>query len=254
MILKVAAAVPADRWGGSSRRMDAAALRRWGPLAAVVGLLALSALAAAHSTPQLSQLDTGDAGDDTGPAAQPTAPVPAPPTVDQTQATGEVGGDLPDWLGAVALTAVAAAVLIALAIVARALLKDRVATRAGRRLRPAAAPEPNAADVVVAALNAGLLELSDADADPRRAVIACWVRLEQAAAAAGTARRPDDTATDLVTRLLAEQHVSAAVLGPFAAVYREARYATRPVDEQTRRDARAALHRLRAELGAEVPW
>jgi hypothetical protein len=83
-------------------------------------------------------------------------------------------------------------------------------------------------------------------------VIACWVRLEEAAAAAGTPRQPGDTPTDLVTRLLAEHRVSAALLARLAQVYRRARYATHSVDESMRGDARDALQRLRADLAAEV--
>ena len=86
------------------------------------------------------------------------------------------------------------------------------------------------------------------DADPRRAVIACWVRLEQAAAAAGTPRQPGDTSTELVGRLLREHQVSADVLEAFAAVYREARFAPHEVDLGMRDQARAALRRLRDEL------
>ena len=105
------------------------------------------------------------------------------------------------------------------------------------------------AEEVVAALDAGLVDLSDSDADPRKAVIACWVRLEQAAAAAGVERRPGDTPTELVTRLLgADRPVSADVLAAFAEVYREARYATHTVDERMRTQARSALQRLRTEL------
>ena len=101
-----------------------------------------------------------------------------------------------------------------------------------------------------AALDAGLEELSDTDRDPRRAVIACWVRLEDAAAAAGTPRHPGDSPTDYVGRLLAEQQVDAGVLAALLEVYREARYATHTVDDQMRQQARSALQRLRADLGA----
>jgi hypothetical protein len=106
---------------------------------------------------------------------------------------------------------------------------------------------------LVAALDAGLEELSDTDRDPRRAVIACWVRLEQAAAAAGTPRNLGDSPTDLVGRLLREQRVDEQALAALLAVYREARYATHTVDDQMRRQARSALERLRADLGAGVP-
>jgi hypothetical protein len=81
-------------------------------------------------------------------------------------------------------------------------------------------------------------------------VIACWVRLEQAAAAAGTARLPGDSPTDLVGRLLREQRVDAGVLAALLAVYREARYATHTVDDRMRAQAVSALQRLRVDLGA----
>ncbi len=59
---------------------------------------------------------------------------------------------------------------------------------------------------MLAAVDAGLADLDDGD--PRAAVIACWVRLEEAAAAAGTPREPGDTPGELVLRLLAGHQVS----------------------------------------------
>ena len=88
-------------------------------------------------------------------------------------------------------------VVAVLVVVLRA--RAAPARRACRRSGPGAtAPRRSRRGEVVAALDAGLVELDDADADPRRAVIACWVRLEQAAAAAGTPRAAGDTSTDLV--------------------------------------------------------
>jgi hypothetical protein len=101
---------------------------------------------------------------------------------------------------------------------------------------------------VLAAVDAGLSDLDDADTDPRRAVIACWVRLEQAAAAAGTPRQVGDTPAELVTRLLAGHAVSPGALYPLAEAYRLARYATHTVDPTMRDQARAALGQVRAEL------
>jgi hypothetical protein len=84
-------------------------------------------------------------------------------------------------------------------------------------------------------------------------VIACWVRLEEAAAAAGTPREPGDTPSELVLRLLGEHQVSAPVLYQLAEVYRLARYATHTVDTTMRDHARAALGQLRDELTRPVP-
>ena len=133
------------------------------------------------------------------------------------------------------------------------LLRNGLRTRERKLPEPTEAKPAPAREEVLAAVDAGLSELDDSDADPRRAVIACWVRLEQAAAAAGTPRAPGDTSTDLVGRLLTEHQVSAPVLYPLADVYRLARYATHTVDATMRDQARSALGHLRAELARPAP-
>ncbi|WP_213452849.1 DUF4129 domain-containing protein [Rhizomonospora bruguierae] len=232
---------------GAPTALDA--LRRWWPLAAAALLLAAVAAAAAFSTPRLGRVATPEisyqaprhAGEVTA-APPPTAPVDVPPA--------ERGQPLvPRWvtvLVGVLCVALVVAVVVAILVM---LLRDRFRSRRGvdAAQRPRVSQERTAQEVV-AAVDAGLVDLSAEDADPRRAVIACWVRLEQAAAAAGVPREPGDTSTDLVTRLLSGHDLTPQVLAGFAAVYREARYATHAVDDQTRQQAIAALRRLRAEL------
>jgi Domain of unknown function (DUF4129) len=235
-------------WHDSSP-MDLTALRRWWPLAAVLGLLFLTSLAATRSAPQLDQL-----APDPAPAA--TTPPPLLPPDPNQQPTGAASAPartaasgLPDWIGAAALAVLVIAAVVLAALLIWAFIRDQVRRQARRRPVPAVTPRP-ATDELVAVLDAGLDELSDTDRDPRRAVIACWVRLEQAAAAAGTSRHAGDTPTDLVSRLLAEQRVDGRVLSALRDVYREARYATHSVDDRMRGEARSALERLRADLGA----
>ena len=79
-------------------------------------------------------------------------------------------------------------------------------------------------------------------------MIACWVRLEEVAAAAGTPREPGDTPSELVTRLLAAHQVSPGVLRSLADLYLAARYGIGDIDAQMRTRARASLGQLRAEL------
>jgi Domain of unknown function (DUF4129) len=230
--------------------LDLAALRRWWPLAAVLGLLFLASLAATRSAPQLERFNP-----DAAPATE--APPLLPPSqevrVPPSQVPAEAGGDLPHWTGTAALVVLGVLAVLVIVLVSWALLRQAMSRRGSRTgRRDPRRPEPRTAEDLVAALDAGLQELSDTDRDPRRAVIACWVRLEQAAAAAGTPRHAGDSPTDLVARLLAEQRVDAGVLTPFAAVYRQARYATHTVDDQMRRQARSALERLRTDLGAGV--
>jgi hypothetical protein len=224
-------------------------LRRIVPLLAVGVLLLGAALSAMLATPQIR------------PVAPPKPPMPTlPPTgVATVPPAGTIqdnptppdhpsGVQIPEWLMGAAQVLCLLAVVGVVVLVFWLLLRSGLRTKE-RKLTEAPAADPKVArEHVIAAVDAGLTELDDADADPRRAVIACWVRLEQAAAAAGTPRAPGDTPTDLVTRLLAEQQVSAIVLYPLAEVYRLARYATHTVDATMRDQARGALGQLRAEL------
>ncbi|MBX7269111.1 DUF4129 domain-containing protein [Micromonospora sp. Llam7] len=234
-------------------------VRRWWPVAAVVALLAAAALAAANSSIGASRIPPG-AKDAPFvleyPSGDPRPSIPAEPR----EAAEQTRTEIPSWLGTAALVLLGLALLAVLGYLAWVLMRG-VARRVTRALpaQPTRRGTGGTAAEVVAAVDAGLVELDDRATDPRTAVIACWVRLEEAAAGAGVSRLAGDTPTDLVTRLLRGDPstgvpaiVSADVLAEFAQVYREARYATRPVGEQTRDQARAALRRLRGELTAAV--
>jgi hypothetical protein len=233
--------------------MDLAALRRWWPLAAVLVLLFVTSLAATRSEPQLERIAPDAAPTEEAPPLLPPAPVET--AVGETAGpAAEATGGLPSWIGTLALTVLGIAALVVVALAVWAIVRDQQKRRQRRRGRGLPVrTEPRTAEDLVAALDAGLEELSDTDRDPRRAVIACWVRLEQAAAAAGTARLPGDSPTDLVGRLLREQHVDARVLAALLEVYRQARYTPHTVDDQMRAQARSALERMRADLGAGAP-
>ncbi|MEV0002392.1 DUF4129 domain-containing protein [Micromonospora sp. NPDC050980] len=229
-------------------------LRRWWPVAAVATLLAVAAFAAGHSAIGASRIPPAA---DTVPYV-PDYPSEAPPSipVEPREAGESTSGGVPDWLGTAAVALLSAVVLGAVGYVLVNVVRGalRRTTRAVPVRRARRTAEGTAREVV-AALDAGLEELDDRATDPRTAVIACWVRLEEAAEDAGVPRQTGDTPTELVSRLLRGDPeagipaiVSADVLDGFAHVYREARYATHPVDERTRDQARAALRRLRGEL------
>ncbi|MFI5926777.1 DUF4129 domain-containing protein [Micromonospora sp. NPDC051543] len=230
-------------------------LRRWWPVGVVAALLAAAALASAHSSIGASRIP---------PAAENVPWVPEYPTdvpspsipVEPRDAGEATQAHIPQWIATVAMALLGLAILAVLGYLTWILLRG--ALRRTSRALPAQRARRTAegtAREVVAALDAGLVELDDQSTDPRVAVIACWVRLEEAASAAGVPRHLGDTPTDLVTRLLRGDEstgvpaiVSADVLAEFAHVYREARYATREVGAGTRDQARAALRRLRGEL------
>jgi len=224
-------------------------LGRWVPLVAVVALLGAAMLAAVYGNPTIEfvPLDPPTFSQETDEAA-----TGAPSTAPAESAAPQPPPSLPNWVGW-AVSALCLAVILAIAgAMAWVMLRDRLfGSKAAAQSRlDAAASTSQVREGVRAAVDEGLAELDDSDGDPRRAIIACWVRLERAGAAAGTARHPGDSSTDFVFRLLGAHQVSADVLEPFAAVYRRARFATGDVDTSMRDRARSALVQLRDELVA----
>jgi hypothetical protein len=200
--------------------LDITAVRRWWPFAAVLGLLVVAALAATRSRPHFDRFDRSSRDSRSQPPlAQPSfRPRATPRSLDPANVAA---GGWPGWIDTVAAVLLALAILVVCAFVVRAIARDRQRRRGLRPVRfsPAIA---SARNDVVAALDAGIEELNDSGDDPRRAVIACWVRLEQAAVSAGIVRAAADSPTDLVSRLLTTQRVDADALAGLAAVYREA--------------------------------
>ena len=228
-------------------------VRRFGPVIAVVALLGLILVVAGMSGPEVTGVPLP------GGTARPAGPPPPPPTMPPgpmptpTIATPPQSLDVPGWL---AVIPVVGAVILLAGLVGLVVYLVRLWLR-HRRPRQVLAvetselPEPEeVAAPIRAAVEAGIEELDDDAVDPRRAVIACWLRLEAAAAAAGTPREVSDTPGDLVARMLATHQVSPSVLRRCAELYERARYAPAQVEESMRTQAREALGRLRSELAA----
>jgi hypothetical protein len=221
-------------------------MRRWLPLLAVGVLLGAAMLAAAFANPAIEQRPVTPRSAVAPPAgtmpAQPTAPPPMPTVSDPFV--------IPGWIAWVVMGLCMALVVTIIGLMVWYYLRDRLPDpRRSAVIETAPLPTPGQTRRRLRdALDEGLAELDDSDADPRRAVIACWVRLEKAGAAAGTPREPGDTSTDFMTRLLQDHDISADLLVAFAAVYRGARFAPHEVDTAMRDQARAALRRLRDEL------
>jgi hypothetical protein len=223
-------------------------VRRSAPLAAVAVLIAATMLAATYANPVIA----------TAPPIVVTREASANPSDTQVSATpiptasaGPHADVVPPWVTYLVSGLCLALVVALVGGMAWAALRDRIG-RATRRSVGLSGEVPALADAragVTGAVDAGLAELDDADQDPRRAIIACWLGLERAAAAAGVRRGATDTSTDLADRLLSQRLIERAdVLGDFAALYREARYAPHAVDASMRERARAALVQLRREL------
>lgn len=226
--------------------------RGWLPGIVTALLLAGTALAARFATLDLRTVEQEPV--EIGTRPPPELDLPGRP--DASRGASDGAG----VVGLVVLVVLALLLLAAAGWAGWALLRRR--RRAGERrgwyrlraLRPAATilpPGPVGGDQLLAAVDEAVARSED-DPDPRRAVIACWVRLAEAAAAAGVPRHDSDTATDLVVRMLRGHQVSEPVLTAFAEAYWLARYASHAVDERMRTQARSALRRLRAELRSEL--
>jgi hypothetical protein len=81
----------------------------------------------------------------------------------------------------------------------------------------------------------------DADVDPREAVIACYVRMENALAQAGTPRAATDTPLELMARALGAFDVPRADVRRLTALFTEARFSSHPVTDEMRAAARRSL-------------
>ena len=224
-------------------------VRSWAPLAAIAALLGAAMFAALYANPVLAT-----APNDIISFPPDTATPPETPSVQATATTAPAGqhaGDIPLWITDLLLGLCLAAVLLLVGALAWMSLRLRIGLRRpSHRLVEGAVPTLEETRTSVReVLDASLADLDDSDADPRRAIIACWVGLERAATVAGVERSPADTSTDLVTRLLARHLVVRAdTLGALAELYRQARYAPHDIDAGMRQRARAALVELRREL------
>ena len=179
---------------------------------------------------------TDDTAEDTG-AATRAAAEDTTEDAEETQAA-----DLAKvwWvLGGIALTLLLAVVVLAI--------------RVNRRRRRAAPPESarEAPDRALltdrrAARQARMVR----EGSPREAIIATWLDLERLVAAAGVPRRPSETSSELVVRVLDDREVPAAALTDLAALFREARFSTHELTEALRERAAGDLDAVHAALGA----
>lgn len=179
---------------------------------------------------------TGDTAEDTGAVTQ----AAAEDTTEDAEETQAADPAQVWWvLGGIALTLLLAVVVLAIRVIRRrrraappesareapdrALLTDRRAARQARMLR---------------------------EGSPREAIIATWLDLERLVATAGVPRRPSETSSELVVRVLDDREVPAAALTDLAALFREARFSTHELTEALRERAAGDLDAVHAALGA----
>ena len=91
------------------------------------------------------------------------------------------------------------------------------------------------------------------DADPRRAVIQAYARMERALAAHQVARRRHETPIEYLTRVLAGLEIRETAVRRLTELYEFARFSQHPVPESMRADALEALAAIRDDLLAPRP-
>lgn len=182
----------------------------------------------------------GDTAEDAGAATRAAA---GDATEESTQDAEETQAADPAQVWRV-LGGIALALLLAVVV---------LAIRVNRRRRRAAPPESarEAPDRALltdrrAARQARMVR----EGSPREAIIATWLDLERLVAAAGVPRRPSETSSELVVRVLDDREVPAAALTDLAALFREARFSTHEPTEALRERAAGDLDAVHAALGA----
>ncbi|MEU4800770.1 DUF4129 domain-containing protein [Actinosynnema sp. NPDC023587] len=196
-------------------------------------------------------------------AAGGTSPVPyaatraaddVVPTLNPVQRQSDLNDIAPSEAGgslvAVYLVLVAASLVVVVGLLAGLRLPRRRRRGAGRAVETADAGAESAPDLLVRGAREALVELrARAGGPPRDAVVLSWLRLEQAAADSGAARRPAETPTEFTGALLARHRVDERAAGALRTAYQRARFGTAEVTDADARTAEDALERIVRDLG-----
>jgi Domain of unknown function (DUF4129) len=97
------------------------------------------------------------------------------------------------------------------------------------------------------------IDALDAEADPRRAVIAAYGAMQRTLGEQGIARSPTEAPREYLRRVLAASRATEREATTLTNLFEEARYSTHAIPERWREVALSSLHSLRSRLGAEGP-
>jgi Domain of unknown function (DUF4129) len=190
-------------------------------LATIGGVVAALALFAHHHQEQIPVINTSR-GNGSGPGIRPR---PVPPGLTPVH-----------WWGIVA----AAAVVVASVLIA--------AQHVLRRPRAADTGETTEEAPEIRKAIALSLDEIEREADPRRAVIRAYARMEEILGRHGLARRPVETSLEHLRRALGALQVSGPSAQRLAALFERAKFSPHDVGGGMKRDAVAALTAVRDEL------
>lgn len=135
-------------------------------------------------------------------------------------------------------------ILVVVGLSAAAVVAYFVAERRARRSR-------RSGNVLAEQLAVVLDETLDdlrAEADPRRAIIAAYARLERVLAANGVPRRPAETSDEYVPRVLHDLALDSRAVERLTALFTRAKFSQHDVDTAMKEEAIDALEQVRDEL------
>ena len=119
----------------------------------------------------------------------------------------------------------------------------------GRRARGARDPRAELAQDLAGVLDDALEDLRS-EADPRRAIIAAYARLERVLAARGIARRAFETSDEYLVRVLQDLELRPDAIGRLTELFTQAKFSHHDVDSTMKESAIEALGQVRGELRA----
>ena len=196
---------------------------QWPAINAATRLVVLAGLAVVVAWPYFG----GTPGFSKGPEGYGWFPAPIRPAkVDLT------------WL----LVVLAVAALIAVGLLIAWSLRGRA-----RHQRPAEAQPPVADDGPdLSELTDATLQVMISERDPRRAILACYARMERGLASRGIPRSPEETALEYMRRLLERAGAPNDPLRSLTRLFHLAGFSAQPMDESMRETAISALRAISA--------
>jgi Domain of unknown function (DUF4129) len=219
-------------------------------VALAVAAFAVIALAAAGGTVHVwheppPSGDVGGGGDLDTIAAQNVTPGTLPPVDHDTIDDG--------WVFAAGLVLIGSILLVVIYSLITTLAR-RLPKRATRSRGPArrivALPE---VDVPTVELDEAAQLAALQRGDPRNAIVACWLKMEDDVAAAGLPKHVAETSAEYTTRVLAASSLDPAAVRDLAALYREARFSRHALGQPERERALLALRQVHASMSWHRP-
>jgi hypothetical protein len=115
------------------------------------------------------------------------------------------------------------------------------------RRRAAAVREPDLAKQLAVALGEAVDDLRS-EADPRRAIIAAYARMERVLAASGAPKRTTETADEYLARVLLELAPESDAVVRLTDLFSQAKFSHHEIDMTMKEEAIDALEQIRDEL------